>query len=100
MAKSLEQRLIDNDEQIKKIQNEQRKLRQKQRAETKKAKKQRLLNRGAYLEKVMSHVVEMSDSEYENYINNLVSTKAKPVPKTTIPQSGITTQEVEENDEK
>jgi hypothetical protein len=96
MAKSLKQRLIDNDEQIKKLQNEQRKLRQKQRAETEKAKKQRLLSRGAYLEKVMSHVVEMSDSEYENYINNLVSTKAKPVSQTTI----LTTQEETENDEK
>jgi len=39
------------------------------------------------------------NDSYENYINNLVSTKAKPASQTTIPQSGITTQEVEENDE-
>jgi len=100
MAKSLEQKINDNDEQIKKIQNEQRKLRQKQRAEAEKAKKQRLYKRGAYLEKVVSHVAEMSDSEYENYINKLISFETKPAPKTTIPQGGIITQEDTENDEK
>jgi hypothetical protein len=99
MAKSLEQRLIDNDEQIKKIQNEQRKLRQKQRAEAEKAKKQRLLKRGAYLEKVMSHVSEMSQSEYENYINKLILSETKPALKTIIPQGGNITQEDTENDE-
>jgi CYTH domain-containing protein len=73
MSKSLEQQLIAKNEQMRKIKNEQKQLRQKLRAESEKAKKQRLFNRGAYLERIAPHIAEMSESEYENYINKIIS---------------------------
>ena len=100
MSKTLEQQIIDKDEKIKKYKNEQKKLRQKLRAEAEKAKKQRLYNRGAYLEKIAPHISEMSESEYENYVNKLISPEIILAPPPVEMQGGIIMEsEAVENEE-
>jgi hypothetical protein len=98
MSKSLEQKLLDYEKQMQKLKNEQKKLLQKQRAESEKSKKQRLFNRGAYLEKIAPHIAKMSESEYENYINNITFPEIKLAPPPVEMQGGILTEGGDEND--
>jgi len=98
MSKSLNDRITENNEQMQKLKNEQKKLLQKQKAEAEKAKKQRLFNRGAYLEKIAPHIAKMSESEYENYINNITFPEIKLAPPPVEMQGGILTEGVDEND--
>jgi hypothetical protein len=100
MSKSLNDKINANNEQIQKLKNEQRKLLQKQKAEAEKAKKQRLFNRGAYLEKIAPHIAKMSESEYENYISKITFPEIKLAPPPAEMQGGILTEtEVTEDDE-
>ena len=99
MSKSLNDRITENKEQMQKLKNEQKKLLQKQRAEVEKSKKQRLFNRGAYLEKIAPHIAKMSESEYENYINKLTFPQIKLAPPPTEMQGGILTEREVADDE-
>jgi hypothetical protein len=98
MSKSLNDKINANNEQMQKLKNEQKKLLQKQKAEAEKAKKQRLFNRGAYLEKIAPHIAKMSESEYENYINNISFPEIKLAPPSSEMQGGILTEGGDEND--
>ena len=98
MAKSLEQQIIDKNEQMQKLKNEQRKLLQKQKAEAEKAKKQRLFNRGVYLEKIAPHISGMSESEYEKYMDKITFPEIKLAPPPAETQGGILTEGGDEND--
>ena len=98
MAKTTTDKRISVEEEIKLLKNKHRQLRQQERAEAEKAKKIRLYNRGVYLEKIAPHIAEMSDSEYEDYIKNVISPETKLAPQSAIPQGDILTKGGDEND--
>ncbi|MDR2532279.1 MAG: hypothetical protein LBC82_05490 [Oscillospiraceae bacterium] len=95
MSKTLEQKLLDKEEQIKKHKKELKQLLQQQKEEKEKAKIRRQTNRGELLEKLMPHFAKLTDSEFKIQLNNLLSREIK----TAIPQSSIIEKEDVENDE-
>jgi len=100
MSKSLEQQIIANNERMKKIQNEQKQLRQKQRAVAEKERKICLYNRGAYIEKIAPQTADMTNSQYEDYINKIFSPDVKLAQPLAEMQGGNSIKEGFENDEK
>jgi hypothetical protein len=95
MSKSLEQKLLDKEEQIKKNKKEFRQLQQQQKAEKLKEQTRRQTNRGELLEKLMPHFAKLTDSEFEIQLKNLLSRETK----IAIMQSSIIEKEDVENDE-
>ncbi|MCL2634985.1 MAG: hypothetical protein FWD34_10815 [Oscillospiraceae bacterium] len=95
MSKTLTQKLLDKEEEIKKNQKELKQLRQQEKAEADKARIRRQTNRGGLLEKLIPHLAELSDSEFESYINKALS----PAPPPVISQGGILMERGDENDE-
>jgi hypothetical protein len=106
MSKSLEQKIIDKDEQIKKLQNEQKQLRQKQRTEAEKVRKQRLYNRGGKIEKLLPHLADLTEEQFDIFVDKvLLSTQTKKmideistatIIQPTTPQEVVSVQENEE----
>ena len=95
MSKTLEQKLLDKEEQIKKNKKELRQLLQQQKAEKLKEQTRRQTNRGELLEKLMPHLANLSDSEFQTHMEKLVSDKIK----SAIPQSNNIEKEDVQNDE-
>ena len=95
MSKTLEQKLLDKEEQIKKRKKEFRQLQQQAKAEKLKEQTRRQTNRGELLEKLMPHFAKLTDGEFEIQLKNLLSRQTK----TAIPQGEIITIGGEENDE-
>jgi hypothetical protein len=94
MSKSIAQKLLDKEEQIKKNKKELRQLLQQQKAEKLKEQTRRQTNRGELLEKLMPHFAKLTDSEFEMQMKNLLSRETK----TAIPQSSIIEKEDVQND--
>jgi len=95
MSKTLKQKLLDKEKEIKKNQKELKQLRQQEKAEADKARICRQTNRGGLIEKLIPHLAELSDSEFESYINKVLL----PAPPPAIPQGGILTEGDDGNDE-
>jgi len=100
MKNSITEKRLSIEEQIKQLENQRKLLLKKERAEAEKAKKVRLQNRGAVIEKLVPHLATLSDSEFESYVRKtLLPTEIKPVP-SAIPQGGIFAEsEVAEDEE-
>ena len=95
MSKTLTQKLLDKEKEIKKNQKELKQLRQQEKAEADKVRIRRQTNRGGLIEKLIPHLAELSDSEFESYINKALFTAPPP----SIPQGGILMERGDENDE-
>jgi hypothetical protein len=100
MSKSTIEKRTKIEEDIKRLENQRKQLLKKERAEAEKAKKIRLQNQGAVIEKLMPHLATLSDSEFENYVRKtLLPIEIKPVP-SAISQGGIFAESEVVDDEK
>jgi len=98
MSRTLKQKLLDKEEEIKKNQKELKQLRQQEKAEADKARIRRQTNRGGLIEKLIPHLAELSDTEFEAYINKTLSSE-KTTALLETPQSEIIKKAGDENDE-
>ena len=93
MKKStIAEKRLSVEEQIKALKNKKRQLEKQEKTKAEKERIYRQTNRGNLIEKIMPHLITLSDSEFETYMKKVLSP-----PKT---QGGIFTEsEVTENEE-
>ena len=74
MPKSTAEKIATKREQIQQLQNEEKQLIQKQKAEERKARTRRFCSRHGLLEKYMSDLAAITDEQYETFIRKAINT--------------------------
>ena len=74
MAKAIAEKIANNREKIKQLQNEEKRLLQKQRADERKARTRRFCSRHGLLEKFMPDLATITDEQFETFIRKGINT--------------------------
>jgi len=98
MSKSFNEQRIEIEKQIKQLKIKEKQLAKQEKAEADKARIRRQTNRGGLIEKLIPHLAELSDTEFEAYINKTLSSEKTTALHET-PQSEIIKKVGDENDE-
>ena len=74
MAKTTAEKIAERDERIAQLQNEKKKLLQKQKADERKVRTNRLCRRHGLLEKYMPDLITITDEQFEMFIKRAIAT--------------------------
>ena len=74
MAKTTAEKIAERDERIAQLQNEKKKLLQKQKADERKVRTNRLCRRHGLLEKYMPDLITITDEQFEMFIKRAIVT--------------------------
>ena len=72
MAKTLTEKRIDVEEQIRKLENHRKQLVQQEKAEERKARTNRLCKRGGAVEKLLPELATFTDEQFDLFVNRVI----------------------------
>jgi hypothetical protein len=91
MSKTTAEKIASKDEQIQQLQNQKKQLIQKQKADERKARNNRLFRRHGLFEKYMPDLIVITDEQFEDFIRRGINTSyGQKILAEILAKSGVT----------